>query len=1124
MKLLRNGSMKGRILARVVSLIAVFSMICGFFPGGVLTVHAATTINLANLTANYEAQNGDVLTGELAGDYRIYVANGASITLNNATIAPPTNSVTSHAGISCMGDATIYIEGDNTVKGFDDRTPGIYVGDGYTLTINGTGKLTAEGSDQGCGIGGALFNPSYKHVGNITINSGTIIAIGPYNSAAGIGLADNGKLGTITINGGDVTARAAGGDAAGIGAAKANTDDEDYSHGNIIITGGTVHAYGGPDGAGIGAGCTYQRYNDITSSACGNITITGGTVYAEGGARAAGIGSGCTRFLANGAVTKVSTCGTITISGNDTHVTAKKGANAPNHIGAGHNSECDAVIIQEDLSQVETDEGLIINDPTQVWAKAEDVSCTYDGKSHGIKIKLVYPEGATVMYGTTEGTYDLTESPTITNASDSPLKVYYRVSKDGYNDFTGSATITIKKADQSAPSEPESASATADSITLKTIENGEYRLGFGEWQDSPVFAGLTFGNEYTFYQRYKEDENHNPSEVSQADIRLTHEHNWSFSAEGTVITATCGNTDGKHSGELTSTLTINRPLHASYGDGFAKEATVTGSIEGVAIPEVKYSRRGGQALAAAPEEVGRYTASITLGGATASVDYEIEGIEPYIITVPTASAIIYGQTLADSDLTGGSADVAGTFEWADGSVKPSVFDNDKTEYDVVFSPSAANYKSVTCKVKLGVSKAEPVVTAPVAKTLKYNGSGQELVNAGSTDGGTMYYAVLPIADAAPVESAYKSTVPTAKEAGTYYVWYKVIGDENHTDSDAASVKVTIGEAVPGEDPEPTPVYEITVSENETVSITIGVDGERELKADLGGQSISWSSSDEKVVTVTADGKIKAVWSGTAKVTGVAADGRSVVCEVTVAQKYDDDTADHVRVSPDDFNEFVRPEKQEHKRITKEAVSVTLKDGSNVKVDVSVNYINAVAYTGKVIKPADDLEVKYELDDILKAAGISDVKADELIKIKYTSRNKDANKNARFYAKFSVVGGAKKKFNLTNDQIKALKAILKEVNKAMKNEPISYTINKASLADMAEMKVNAKTKDGALRVKNGKLRGFKGVFVKYKSSDKKALKLKAKAGYDIEVIDAASAKIKVSGKKNYTGYVIKQANN
>ena len=93
---------------------SIFNALRDFSGGGVLTVHAANTVNLANLTANYEAKNGDVLTGVLAGDYRIFVANGAIITLRNATIAPPTNSVTQHAGISCLGDATIYIEGDNT--------------------------------------------------------------------------------------------------------------------------------------------------------------------------------------------------------------------------------------------------------------------------------------------------------------------------------------------------------------------------------------------------------------------------------------------------------------------------------------------------------------------------------------------------------------------------------------------------------------------------------------------------------------------------------------------------------------------------------------------------------------------------------------------------------------------------------------------------------------------------------------------------------------------------------------------------------------------------------------------------------------------------------------------------
>ena len=38
---------------------------------------------------------------------------------------------------------------------------------------------------------------------------------------------------------------------------------------------------------------------------------------------------------------------------------------------------------------------------------------------------------------------------------------------------------------------------------------------------------------------------------------------------------------------------------------------------------------------------------------------------------------------------------------------------------------------------------------------------------------------------------YTTSIPTATEAGTYYVWYKVKGDANHTDTEPASITVTI---------------------------------------------------------------------------------------------------------------------------------------------------------------------------------------------------------------------------------------------------------------------------------------------------------------------------------------------
>ena len=55
---------------------------------------------------------------------------------------------------------------------------------------------------------------------------------------------------------------------------------------------------------------------------------------------------------------------------------------------------------------------------------AEGYTGTYDGKAHGITVTA--PEGATIKYGTTEGTYDLTTSPTYTNAG--TYTVYYSVS------------------------------------------------------------------------------------------------------------------------------------------------------------------------------------------------------------------------------------------------------------------------------------------------------------------------------------------------------------------------------------------------------------------------------------------------------------------------------------------------------------------------------------------------------------------------------------------------------------------------------------------------------------------------------------------------------------------------
>ena len=64
-----------------------------------------------------------------------------------------------------------------------------------------------------------------------------------------------------------------------------------------------------------------------------------------------------------------------------------------------------------------------------------------------------------------------------------------------------------------------------------------------------------------------------------------------------------------------------------------------------------------------------------------------------------------------------------------------------------------------------------VTTAPAAvDNLEYNGTSQDLVTAGTPNGGTMVYA-LGTSEAASED--YSVSIPTGFDEGTYYVWYLV---------------------------------------------------------------------------------------------------------------------------------------------------------------------------------------------------------------------------------------------------------------------------------------------------------------------------------------------------------------
>ena len=124
-------------------------------------------------------------------------------------------------------------------------------------------------------------------------------------------------------------------------------------------------------------------------------------------------------------------------------------------------------------------------------------------------------------------------------------------------------------------------------------------------------------------------------------------------------------------------------------------------------------------------------------------------------------------------------------------------ETDAGEYDVYYRVKGDDNHNNTKPVKIEgtkIGKAAPTLTDPKAvEGLVEDGTAKKLVTEGSTEDGQLQYALGTDAKTEPESSTFGAEVPEMTKAGTYYVWYRVIGDTNHTDSQAKCITVTISE-------------------------------------------------------------------------------------------------------------------------------------------------------------------------------------------------------------------------------------------------------------------------------------------------------------------------------------------
>ena len=178
---------------------------------------------------------------------------------------------------------------------------------------------------------------------------------------------------------------------------------------------------------------------------------------------------------------------------------------------------------------------------------------------------------------------------------------------------------------QNATVTPEIGITVDDNVAGRVFASGEDYPDY--YSDS--WIGYFFSDDLNYEAAINTD-----SEDYYLDFYLKalppHVHDFDCSAEGATLTLVCKNTDKRCGLEnCTITLTLVAPTLTQQGGQGSEEATISGrdvyysATNGNTLYVDYYKTGDSRKLDFVPNTQGNYTAKITLGGATASLDYEI---------------------------------------------------------------------------------------------------------------------------------------------------------------------------------------------------------------------------------------------------------------------------------------------------------------------------------------------------------------------------------------------------------------------------------------------------------------------------------------------------------------------
>ncbi len=288
-----------------------------------------------------------------------------------------------------------------------------------------------------------------------------------------------------------------------------------------------------------------------------------------------------------------------------------------------------------------------------------------------------------------------------------------------------------------------------------------------------------------------------------AKWELAHTHSFTYTASGATITATCTAAgcnlpeSSAGAGDHVATLTISAN-GGTYDGTTAYGATITdaNSIQGDAKVQYQKMTDGsyGTATETAPKDAGDYKASITVGGATASVEYTIAQADP-TANAPTGLTATYGQTLANVSLEGKNPEgnTPGTWAWADSTKSVGNVVTPAATFKAIFTPDSSNYKTVeNVDVTVTVGKAANPATVTGTATVIKGGNTIDLKDNVTKNGatGNVGYAIDGEANGCTLNG---SVLTSGNTTGTVTVNVTVAADSNYEALAAAPITVTIND-------------------------------------------------------------------------------------------------------------------------------------------------------------------------------------------------------------------------------------------------------------------------------------------------------------------------------------------